>query len=479
MTSLRMKLTVLVLTIIALALGAAVGAVFGAVQDFSGDRNNDTLHAAGRQLEAALESGEELRRHAAEPGGFVESWEAMAERGEIPSFTAVYSADGQLEQDMAYGPRPELGEQLPQRLRPSAADAEPVNREAGWLVRSVELDDGRLLVTAMRTPMSDELAQRVRNVAIGCTLAALAAAGAACAYVVRRQLRPLETIARTADLIGAGELTRRVPSADPRSEVGRLSKALNTMLTQLESSFAAQTASQRRLRQFVADASHELRTPLAAVRGYAELFRRGADRRPEDLATVVSRIESEAARMGSLVDEMLLLARLDEEPQLRREPVDVAALAADAVADAQAVAPDRPLSLEVSDAADGGVSAFGDAERLRQVFGNLLSNVRSHTPDGTPARVRVDRADDYATVTVFDAGPGLEPEHRAHVFDRFYRADPGRARDHGGNGLGLSIVSAIAEAHGGTVSVSQAPEGGAAFEVRLPLSPESAPPELR
>ena len=257
--------------------------------------------------------------------------------------------------------------------------------------------------------------------------------------------------------------------------MGRLGLALNAMLQQLDSAFRRRQASEERLRRFVADASHELRTPLTSIRGYAELFRRGADANPADLATAMRRIEAEAARMGALVDELLLLARLDQGRALERGPVDLAELAGDAVADARAVEPGRPVTLE----RDGPVLVQGDADRLRQVFANLVANVRQHTPPGTPMRVRAFRDDHGRTgvLEVADGGPGLTAEQRERVFERFWRAGRSRPRAaadghrHGGAGLGLSIVAAVAAAHGGRATVASAPGQGATFRVELPLDP--------
>jgi two-component system OmpR family sensor kinase len=222
--------------------------------------------------------------------------------------------------------------------------------------------------------------------------------------------------------------------------------------------------SDRRLRRFVADASHELRTPLAAVRAYAELFERGADKRPDDLARAMTGISRESERMSELVDDLLLLARLDEGQPLERQPVELAELAAEAVETARAVDPAHPIDLETQEA-----RVLGDRARLRRVMDNLLGNVRSHTPAGTPAHVRVTALDGSAVIEVADEGPGLPPGEAESLFRRFYRADASRSRDSGGVGLGLSIVAAIAQAHDGSVSASAGPAGGAVFRITLPL----------
>jgi two-component system OmpR family sensor kinase len=237
------------------------------------------------------------------------------------------------------------------------------------------------------------------------------------------------------------------------------------MLERIESAFAQRQASEDRLRRFVADASHELRTPLTSIRGYAELFRRGAASRPDDLAKAMHRIEEEAARMGVLVEELLLLARLDQGRPLERQPVDLSAMAGEAVADARVVEPSRPIALDV----DGPVQVTGDSARLRQVFDNLLANVRTHTPPGTPATVRVRANGETAVLVVEDQGRGMTEDEAARAFERFYRVDPSRARASGGLGLGLSIVSAIVTAHSGEVRVDSVPGEGATFTVTLPV----------
>ena len=310
--------------------------------------------------------------------------------------------------------------------------------------------------------------------------------------LVRASLRPLVEIEQTARAIAAGDLTRRVPERDPRTEVGRLGRALNTMLAQIEAAFGARAASEAsarrseeaarhsedRMRRFVADASHELRTPLTTIRGFAELYRQGAGRDPAELDRLMRRIEDQAARMGLLVEDLLLLARLDQQRPLERSPVDLLALAADAVADASAVAPDRRIEL-VLGSGDGqprhALVVLGDAQRLRQVLANLVDNALRHTPAGSPVEVRVGEAPldgrPGAAVEVVDHGPGLTPEQTERVFERFYRADPARSGADGGTGLGLSIVAALVAVHGGTVQVDSVPSRGTRFWVVLPLAP--------
>ena len=285
-------------------------------------------------------------------------------------------------------------------------------------------------------------------------------------WVVHLGLRPLERMGETAGAIAAGDLSRRVEPADERTEVGRLGIALNSMLGQIEVAFAERTASETRLRRFVADASHELRTPLTSIRGYAELFRRGASTRPDDLAKTMRRIEEAAARMGVLVDDLLLLARLDQGRPLERGPVDLTRLVAAAVDDLRATSPDRPVTYE----SDGAIVVNGDELRLRQVLANLLENARTHTPPSTPVEVRVAQSGSDAIIEVRDSGPGMTEEDAGRAFERFWRSDPSRTRSSGGAGLGLAIVAAITEAHGGHAEVETAPGDGATFRVSIPLT---------
>ncbi|WP_081844434.1 HAMP domain-containing sensor histidine kinase [Cellulomonas sp. URHE0023] len=298
-------------------------------------------------------------------------------------------------------------------------------------------------------------------------------------WAVRRSLRPLREIETTAAAIAAGDLSQRVPAASEHTEVGRLSAALNGMLTQIERAFGVQTASEARMRRFVADASHELRTPLATVRGYGELYRMGALTTTEQVDDTMRRIESSATRMGALVEDLLALARMDDGRPMRLMPVDLTVLAADAVSDLHALDPSRPVRLEPLRAGEpGGVcEVLGEESRLRQVLANLVGNAVTHTPPGTAVEIAVGHVADAGVIEVRDHGPGIDPEHAARVFERFYRVDASRGRDSGGAGLGMAIVAAIVNAHHGTVTLEQTPGGGTTVRVTLPKPPPSSAPE--
>ena len=323
-------------------------------------------------------------------------------------------------------------------------------------------------VTVVAIPLSevDQTLDRLLLVEGIVILAVLAALGLVAWLVVRSALLPLERMGHTAGAIAGGDLSHRVESTDPRSEVGRLGASLNSMLDRLERAFAEREASEDRLRRFIADASHELRTPLASIRGYAELFRMGATRDDAAVEKAMRRIEDEAARMGVLVDDLLTLARLDATADAPHVPVDLAALAADSVDDARATAPHRPIEL---DPGDGAVVA-GDGHQLRQVLANLLRNALVHTPADSPIEVSVRRRGGEVALAVRDHGPGLPTDDGDALFERFWRAEGGRERGKGGAGLGLAIVAGIVDAHDGSVSAANAPGGGAEFVVRLPAA---------
>ncbi|MER6512459.1 HAMP domain-containing sensor histidine kinase [Nonomuraea sp. NPDC001636] len=346
-----------------------------------------------------------------------------------------------------------------------------------WRVLQSEIQR-RTLVVAVDLEEVDAITRRLVLIELlggGGILLILAVAGVT---IVRRSMRPLGQIERTAEAIAGGELGRRVPDADPRTEVGRLARSLNGMLAQIETAFAARSASEAaarrsedRMRQFVGDASHELRTPLTSIRGFAEYARQNPGADPAEL---MQRVEKAAGRMSLLVDDLLLLARVDQQRPLQMRPVDMLALVADAVHDARILAPDRTVKLDVVGGAALIVS--GDEVRLRQVISNLMTNAIVHTEPGTPIVVRAGATDDTVFTEVADSGPGLPPEQVERVFERFYRADSARSRrrssEDRGSGLGLAIVQALVQAHGGTVTLTSSPEEGSTFRVELPLALE-------
>ena len=297
-------------------------------------------------------------------------------------------------------------------------------------------------------------------------LAVLATLGVVAEWVLRQGVRPLDAIAEAADAIAAGDLSRRVTTTSPSTESGRVGIAFNRMLAQIEDDIRHREETEQRLKRFVADASHELRTPLTSIRGYADLWRQGGFANDVARDDAMRRVEHESARMGRLVDDLLLLARLDEGVPPASGLVDLSTLAADCVTDAHVVDPERPITL----IAPVPVAVVGDEDRLRQVIGNLVVNSRTHTRPRTPVHVRVSRVGAQAILEVRDEGPGMDPAIASRVFDRFYRADAARSRARGGSGLGLAIVAAIVSAHRGTVAVETAPGQGARFIVTLPLA---------
>jgi two-component system OmpR family sensor kinase len=365
------------------------------------------------------------------------------------------------------GAKPSLPSTLPSPGVPFATGSVGSSLRYHALVERVGIEPGHqtgTLIVAVPLTEVDQTLHRLLLIAGLATGLVVIGLGLLSWWLVRRELRPLEEIGVTAGAIAAGELSLRVSQQDPRTEIGRLGVALNAMLAQIEEAFKERKASEDRLRRFLADASHELRTPLTSIRGYAELFRRGASHREQDLAKSMRRIEDESARMGVMVEDLLLLARLDQDRPLERESVDLAAIAVDAVEDARAVDGTREIALEAS----MPVQVFGDEARLRQVAANLLANAVVHTPPGTGITVRALTVGDDAVLEVADRGPGLSHEEVERAFEPFYRSDPSRDRTTGGAGLGLAIVAAIAHAHGGRVDVESTPGGGATFRMLIP-----------
>jgi two-component system OmpR family sensor kinase len=490
-TPLQVKLIVAVLALVAVALAviglASVAAVDGLlVGRLDRELHQEAKRSAGRPPPSFAGPG---------PGGGPRS----------PYLVQYRNTDGRLEKKLENQLLQE-GQQPPRVpddaawLDANAGKAVTVPATGGdgrWRVAVQPLRDGSgSVVVAASLDGVDDTIRQLRAIDLVVSVVVLLALAGVGAVIVRASLRPLVEIEQTARAIAAGDLTRRVPDRDPRTEVGRLGRALNTMLAQIEAAFGARAASEAsarrseeaarrsedRMRRFVADASHELRTPLTTIRGFAELYRQGGSRDPAELDRLMRRIEDQAARMGLLVEDLLLLARLDQQRPLDRHPVDLLALAADAVHDARAVAPDRRIELllggENGDPAGTALVVLGDDQRLRQVMANLVNNALTHTPAGSPVEVRVGASTldgrPGAAVEVVDHGPGLAPEQAERVFERFYRADPARSHADGGTGLGLSIVAALVAVHGGTVGVDTVPGRGARFRVVLPLAPGAA-----
>ncbi len=482
--SLRTRLVLGVLVLAVIGLVSADVATYLSLRSFLFDRTDRSLETTHRVVEATLlrrgpTSPDDYRTlTAAAPGVFIQVRRpggAVIFSGRTPSISGNDTAPLPVvpakitvpaATETAAGAGADQG--VGRYLTVAAASG------GGHYRLRASLDPGPNVVLIVGASLQDveSTLDRLLLIELLVTAAVLAAIVGLGLWIVRIGLRPLDAIGVTAGAIAAGDLSQRVDRAEERTEIGRLGLALNGMLGQIESAFNAREASERRLRRFVADASHELRTPLAGVRAYAELFRRGARERPDDLERAMGGIERESERMGLLVDDLLLLARLDEGRPLDREPVELGEIALEAVETARAVEPDRSISIETERAV-----VTGDRDRLRQVIDNLLSNVRAHTPPGTAARVTVGRNGGDAVVEVRDEGPGITDEAVERVFERFYRSDASRSRQSGGVGLGLSIVAAVVEAHDGAVSADAPAGSGAIFRITLPLADESPGPD--
>ncbi|MEO6628736.1 MAG: HAMP domain-containing sensor histidine kinase [Aquihabitans sp.] len=330
---------------------------------------------------------------------------------------------------------------------------------------------GRAVAFALPLKDVDDTVQRLIALEALGSLAILGVLALVSLWVLRLGVRPLKQMTASAMAIAEGDLKHRVPDARPGTEAGELGLALNHMLTRIEDAFAARSASEGRLRQFVADASHELRTPLTTIRGYTELYRVGGLTDPTELDAALHRTEQEAIRMGSLVEDLLHLARMDQGRPMDLTTVNLTALLNDAAQDMRAVEPDRPVSVTAS----GVVSVVGDEPRLRQIIANLSANARTHTPRRTAVHLRVRGTEHGAEIEVADDGPGMTADVASRAFERFYRADPARTRETGGSGLGLSIVAAAVAAHGGAVAIDTAPGRGTTVRLVLPAVPPTAP----
>ena len=337
----------------------------------------------------------------------------------------------------------------------------PASQTAGL---GLSLRSGNRLVIAVPLNDVDSTLNRLAVLEVVIGVGVLGFVALIAFVAVRRELKPLQRIEDTAAAIAAGDLSRRIAEEDSGTEVGSLARSLNAMLTQIELAFDERRRSEERLRRFVADASHELKTPLTSVRGFAELFRRGASTRPGDLALAMSRIEAEAVRMTVLVEDLLLLANLDQGRPLAQDRFDLAAVLAEMVADHSLLYPTWPISFQ----SDGEGEVVGDELRVRQAVANLLANARAHTPPGTNVTVRLWTNAAQRIIEIQDDGPGVADDDVPHLFERFFRVDPSRARRSGGSGLGLSIVEAIAEAHGGLAKAESTKGLGATFVIALP-----------
>jgi two-component system OmpR family sensor kinase len=373
---------------------------------------------------------------------------------------------------------PQVGSSSPQPRVPAALVSKGTRAQlvhvgsleggTGWLAYiGPRLSNGDRVIVALPSSQVTSSLHHLIVIELAGAVGVLLVLSAGSGLVLRRGLSPLERMADTTKEIAAGDLSRRVQVSSSGSEVGQLAVAFNTMLDEIQAAFAERDATEGRLRQFLADASHELRTPLTSIQGFAELFRLGADNPGLGTGTIMRRIEEESARMKVLVEDLLLLARLDQVRQSERRPVDLSVLAADACSDATAAAPDRPITLS----APQPVVVLGDEAHLRQALANLLTNALTHTPAGSPVEVSVHLEGGRAVVEVRDHGTGLDEEAHAHVFDRFWQKDPARAG--AGAGLGLAIVAAVAEEHNGSVTASNPHGGGALFTIALPLVPKA------
>lgn len=469
--SLRAKLVAAVLGIVAASMTAISVSSVAAMQGYLLNRVDDDLRAFANTL---IER-RQVQVTTSANGVLLPS----------PYVFEIRAADGRLESaypepDGAWPKVPSEPAELKAREhRPFTVDS--VSGMTRWrlLIETVDIAERKyFLVIGANLNSVDNTVDRLSHLSLLIGLVVLGAAALVAIGAVWASLRPLGEIERTATAIAAGDLSRRVPDRDPRTEVGRLARVLNMMFNQIETAFRARErseeaarSSEERMRRFVADASHELRSPLTSIRGFAELHRHGGISDTREVASVMRRIEDEASRMGLLVEDLLLLARLDQQRPIDWRPVDVLDLAADTVVAARATAPDRRIELVVG----GAPVVLGDEGRLRQVLDNLVRNALIHTPAGTPVEVRVRAEANDALLEVADEGPGLDPEQAERVFERFYRADSARSRRHGSTGLGLAIVAALAAAHGGRAGVANTPSTGAIFWVRLPLAPEGRP----
>jgi two-component system OmpR family sensor kinase len=402
--------------------------------------------------------------------GFLEQSGHRAQSGFESHALIEVGPDGKIRSQIPSGPagNPDSLPDVAGLTAPFAPMTLPSTGDDGPDYRAVATDlrDGGLLIVAVPLTDVEATLAETRRILLSAGAGALALAAAIVWLSIRRGLRPIDDMIDAAERIANGELTARTTAPNPASEVGHLSAALNTMLDRLEQAMATKTESEARMRRFVADASHELRTPLTSIRGYAELHRQGATS-AEEVARGMVRIEREAQHMAALVEDLLLLARLDQARALADDRVDLTRIVEETVADARAADPQRSL---VVDLPDDPAIVHGDRLRLRQVLDNLLANIRDHTDPGTIATVALADSDGTATLTVADNGPGMSPDEAAHAFERFWQAEPTATHPRRGTGLGLAIVAELIAAHGGTISLHTSPGAGTSFTIALPTA---------
>jgi two-component system, OmpR family, sensor kinase len=463
--TLRARILVVTVALFVLGLGAAGFATYHFLSSFLVDRVDDQLEAAAEPAAAELKRGAPQHRDT-EHQSFLPDG----------SYAALVDDRGRVQREARFAldqnaPRPEIPtESIGSQGANAASQLATAPAVSGATeYRLIAKPLGRQGTVVVALPLTEVRATQRRLLRIEGIVGALAivAIGVTGYWLTRRELRPLERMAARAGTIAAGDLSQRVEPDDPRTEVGRLGGALNAMLAEIERAFAERVAAEERLRQFVADASHELRTPVTSIRGYTELFRRGARDRPGDLANAMRRIELEGERMSELVEELLLLARLDQGLPLQSEPVELSTVVEAAVDAARAADPERPIDVDIQSPA----VVVGTDSRLRQVVDNLLTNARVHTPAETPTYVRLAAEEEGVALEVADAGPGVPAAEVHSIFERFYRTDHSRTRSQGGVGLGLAIVRSVVDAHGGTVAYRARPGGGSVFRVVLPPAP--------
>jgi two-component system OmpR family sensor kinase len=474
--SLRARLLIGLVVLSAVGLGVMAVVTYEEQRSFLLTRANQQVGDSRLPVAVAL--------NAIHPQGTTTTSRRPAAGGRAPStlqtsgtYGIVLGADGKVVESHSftyYGEPAASAPSLPRRLPISQFSSRSihlftVDSASGsglrYRVAAFSLKGGRTLVIAVPLRDVDQTLQRLLVVELLVGAAVILALVVLGWIVIRLALRPLERMGRVASEIAHGNLSRRVAPANDRTEVGRLGTSLNKMLGQIERAFADRGRSEESLRRFLADASHELRTPLASIRGYAELYRLGAANDPAEVGRAMSRIEAEAARMGVLVDNLLLLARLEELPETPLVEVDLAELAEHAAQDTRAAAPDREVLVD----AHRPIRVLGDPEQLRQVLSNLTRNAVIHTPPDTTIEITVGTEGERALIEVRDHGPGLPPDAGDRLFERFWRTEGGRTRGRGGAGLGLAIVKAIVEAHQGEVDARTAEGGGAVFRATLPL----------